>query len=852
LDYGEGLVARSTTPSLAGGEVSSAIGARVDIDKYKSSVKIAENVFVKVHGGLSSRPGFKFVAEVKNSSLSTRIIPFEYNTEQTYILEFGNLYMRVHKDGGQVLDTSSTGTVSAATKANPCVITDTSHGYADGDEIFISGVVGMTELNNRNFLVASKTTHTYQITNLAGTAINSTAYTTLSGSGTSSEVFEIVTPYTTAQLFDVGFVQSADVMTLCHTSHAPRELIRTAHDTWTLSTISFAPEQAAPTSPTAVPRSAASETESYAITAVNLETLEESLVVAITITNANATVDTDVGWAAATGAGSYNIYRKKNGIYGFIGRAEGLTFFDDNIAPDTADTPPAARNPFDATSDYPAVVGYFQQRRIFGRSINNKQRLWFSQTANHYNMSVSSPAKDDDAITGTIAALKVNEIRHMIPFEDLVVLTSGGEWRISGVDGVITPSTIQLKPQTYYGSTILPPIVAGDVIIYMQPGQIVRDLAYEFTSDLYKGNDISVLARHMFDFNVMDDWSYAPSPHSLIWVVRDDGDVNTMTYIKEQEVFGWTRQVTQGKFKSIASVRESDDDFTYAVIERTINGATVQYIERQNTHDITDIQDAFYVDAGLSLDTPITITGFTNANPIVVTAPSHGLSNADTIDITGLVVLDTTVTHGFSDDTEIEGLGYTVASKTTHTFQLQLNGANVNGAAFKVYHSGGEVRKAVTSVGGLWHLEGEPVSVLANGYVVSGKTVTNGVISLNATDPASRIHVGLGYLAEIETLRLDAGSVQPSSAGLKKKLTTLTLDVENTMGLWVGPDRTHMRELKFGLPALYGQVLPMVTGLLNTKMSPKWSKEGRVVIQQRDPLPMSILSITPEVLMGAT
>ena len=843
---------RATTPSLAGGEVSPAIGARVDIDKYKSSVKIAENVFVQVHGGLSSRPGFKFVAEVKNSALSTRIIPFEFNTEQTYILEFGNLYMRVHKDGEQVLDSANTGTISAATRANPCVVTDSGHPYLNGEEVYISGVAGMTELNGRNFKVASKTTNTYVLTDLAGTNINSTAYTTLFGSGTSSQVYEIVTPYTTAQLFDVGFVQSADVMTLCHTSHVPKELTRTAHDTWTLTTISFAPEQAAATSPTAVPRTAASTTVDYAITAVNLETLEESLMLEKNITNSNATIDNDVGWSAAAGAGSYNIYRKENGIYGFIGRAEGTTFFDENIDPDTGDTPPKARNPFDATGDYPAVVGYFQQRRIFGSSVNNKQRLWFTQTANHYNLSVSSPTKDDDAITATIASLKVNEIRHMIPFEDMIVLTSGGEWRVSGTDGVITPSTIQLKPQTYYGSTILPPIVAGDVIVYMQPGQIVRDLSYEFTSDIYKGNDISILARHMFDFNTMVDWTYAPSPHSMIWSVRDDGDVNSMTYIKEQEVFGWSRQTTQGKFKSVASVREDDDDFIYAVIERTINGATVQYIERQNTHDITDIQDAFYVDAGLSLDAPITITGFTNANPIVVTAASHGLSDADTVDVTGIQVLDTTVTHGFSSDVEIEGFGYTVANKTTNTFELQLNGANVNGTAFKVYHSGGKVRKSVTSVGGLWHLEGEPVSVLANGYSVTDKTVANGVVSFSEIGPASRIHIGLGFLAEIETLRLDAASVQPSSAGLKKKLTKLTLDVENTMGLWVGPDRLHMRELKFGLPSQWGQVLPMVTGLLNTTMSPKWSKEGRVVIQQIGPFPMTILSITPEVLMGAS
>ena len=920
-------------PSLAGGEVSPAIGARVDIDKYKSSLETCENAFVQVHGGVSNRPGFEFVAEVKDSSASTRIIPFEYNTEQTYILEFGNNYMRVHKDGGQVLVASGeTGTISGVTKASPMVVTANSHPHLDGDDVFVSGVVGMVELNGRTLRVANKAANTYQLTDFDGTAVNSTAFTTYGSGGTSVKTFELTTTYTAAEVFDLKFVQSADVMTLLHPSHAPAELTRTGHDVWTLTDIVFQPEQAFPIGLAAAANTTGSISDTYVVTAVNRDNAEESLratasaksisgataanpcvvtasshgfadgdtihisgVVGmtqlngerfrvasktthtfelqgtdkvdinstaytayssggsafptkVTIANSAATRDNTITWTDVATAESYNIYLEKDGIFGFIGRSEIDSFTDDNIEADLEDTPPRTRNPFVSANDHPSVAGYFQQRRIFANSNNHPQRIFFTQTANHYNLSVSSPAKDDDAITVTIAALKVNEIRHLVPLGDMIVLTSGGEWKVSGIDDVITPGGIQIEPQTYYGATDLPPIVAGDVVIYMQPGQTVRDLGYKFETDAYSGNDISILARHMFDNFTIVDWSFAQAPHSIIWCVRDDGTMAALTYIREQEVYGWSRHTTDGLFKSVASVQEGDNDFLYAVVERTINSRTVKYIERLHEHDIDDLQDAFHVDSGLTLDSPISISAYTKASPLVITATSHGLSDDDVVDITGIKVVDATETMGWSYSTEISGTGYTVANKSTHTFQLKLNGVLVNSTAFATYHSGGQVRKAVTSISGLWHLEGESVVGLANGYVVNGLTVASGKVTL--PNASSRVHIGLDFTAEIKTLRLDAGSLNPSSSARTKKISQIGLQLESTLGLWTGPDVDHMREAKFGLPSQYGQPPSSITGLKELTMSPSWNKNGQIVIQQRDPLPMTILSITPDIIVG--
>jgi len=638
-------------------------------------------------------------------------------------------------------------------------------------------------------------------------------------------------------------------MTIVHPGYAPRDLTRTDHDAWSLSVISFAPSQAAPTG-VSVSASGGSTTFTYAVTAVNEETLEESLPATGSSSTSKASAwDNTVTWTAAAGAGTYNIYREKNGIYGFVGRAEGTSFNDDNIDPDGTDTPPKARNPFNAAGDYPSAVTYHQQRRVFGNTDNATQKFFMSQTGNISNMSFSSPQKDDDAITVTIASRQVNEIRHFVSLSDLVILTSGGEWLVEGIDGVITPSGIQVKPQSYYGSTNLLPIVAGDIVIYMQPGQTVRDLGYKYESDSYTGNDLSVLARHLFDYNSVSDWSFAQAPHNLIWCVRDDGICIALTYSREQNVFGWSRHITQGDFKSVASIREGDDDFSYFIVERTVNGSTMKYVERMQTRDFTDIQDSFFVDSGLTLDNPISISGFTNANPVVVTtATAHGLSNGDTVDISGIKVADSSTTRGWVYDTELEGSGYTVANVTSTTFELQNNGSDIDGTAFKTYHSGGSVREAVTLVSGLWHLEGQSVVALGNGYVERDLTVTNGGVTLQ--NKASRVHVGLSYTSEMQTLRIDGGKVIDTIQGRNKKISRLTLRFERSLGGWYGPDRDHMREIKYGLPAQYGQYPSWITGDKDLSMSPSWNKDGQIVIQQRDPLPMTLLAVIPDVIPG--
>ena len=230
-------MARSA-PSLStftAGEISPRLEGRITLEKYKAGLSDLTNMVVQPHGGVTRRPGTQYLGTVKDSSVKTRLIPFQFKTTDTYILVFGDQVMRVYRNGSQVLKGSAQN-ITAVTKANPGVVTISSHGYSNGDEIFLDNVVGMTELNGRNYKVANVTTNTFTLQDLFGNNINTTNFTTYASAGAVDEIFEVATPYAAADIFNLRFAQSADIMYFVHPSYAIRTLSRTNHNAWTFAT----------------------------------------------------------------------------------------------------------------------------------------------------------------------------------------------------------------------------------------------------------------------------------------------------------------------------------------------------------------------------------------------------------------------------------------------------------------------------------------------------------------------------------------------------------------------------------------------------------------------------------------
>src|SRR6516162_8970983 len=353
--------------SFASGEWAPKLRSRVDIQKYRAGAALLRNFYVDYSGGgASTRPGTRFINQAFQSAFPVRLIPFQPSANLSFVLEFGNFYIRFFSNGAPILEPPTT--ISAATNANPGVITDTAHGYANGDWIFITGVVGMVQLNNDYFIVQSVTANTYTLTDLNGNAINTTLFGAYISGGTAQRVYTIMSPYAATDLFPnpitgnqgIKFVQNVTQLIITHQSYPVQILTINSAANWTLTTANFGA-----TISSLVSSVASSSTWSYAytVTAVDVNGQESTAPTPATLinypiqTSPTSPLTFTLTWGGVPGAVSYNVY-KASPIFaasfpatipvGFIANVTG-TVFDDatpGIAPDFSQTPPIGQNPF--------------------------------------------------------------------------------------------------------------------------------------------------------------------------------------------------------------------------------------------------------------------------------------------------------------------------------------------------------------------------------------------------------------------------------------------------------------------------------------------------------------------------
>ena len=219
---------RALLSSFTGGELSPRVHGRVDIKKYASGCREIVNGIVVPHGGIKKRPGSKFILRQRNNTDTVQLVYFQYSTEQSYVLVFGPSYVWFLKDQGII--THSTVNVSGITKANPAVVTAAAHGFSNGDYVLLQSVGGMSEVNNRHFVVANATTNTFELS-----GVNSSAYTTYTSGGTVAEIVTLATTYTQDDIANLQFAQINDVLYIAHQSHPLRKISRSSHTAWTLS-----------------------------------------------------------------------------------------------------------------------------------------------------------------------------------------------------------------------------------------------------------------------------------------------------------------------------------------------------------------------------------------------------------------------------------------------------------------------------------------------------------------------------------------------------------------------------------------------------------------------------------------
>lgn len=307
---------------------------------------------------------------------------------------------------------------------------------------------------------------------------------------------------------------------------------------------------------------------------------------------------------------------------------------------------------------YPQTLCFFQDRLCFGGTKKQPYMVWMSRTGDYGNFSVekaSGTVTDDSAVALAFVSRKQFKILHLIASTDLIVLTAGNEWTVSGSD-TVTPSKAVPKMQTTRGCSTVEPLMIGGRIVFVQGrGSTVRDMAYSYETDSYGGNDLTLLAKHIIENVQIVDSAYKQEPDSTIYFVRSDGTMACLSYIMEQKVYAWSTIETQGKIEAVAAVQEGDEDIIYLVVQREINGVTVRNIEylAKNPAKSNNPDDYIMLDNAIEYSTAEKSSGATEidvaelAGEKVAVIGDGRVYSGLTVSQDGTVTLPAAVQHAF-------------------------------------------------------------------------------------------------------------------------------------------------------------------------------------------------------------
>jgi len=806
--------------NFTAGELTPKLAGQVDFKKYNNGVEILENMTVFPQGGAKRRYGTRFVAEVKDSSKTTRLIPFEFNIEQSYILEFGDQYIRFFKDNGQI--TNATQTITNITQANPAVVTVASHGYSNGDDVWINSVVGMTEVNGRRFRIANVTTNTFELS-----GVDSTGYTAYTSGGTAASVYEIASPFTESMLYDIQFTQSADVMYIVQETLEPRKLSRTGHTSWTMSTVQFinGPYLDDNETSTTFTSSASGVGTGRTLTASSTTGINDGA--GFKSSDVGRSVRMKDGWGVITGFTSTTQVTWE--IKLDIGSAAATTDW--------------ALGAWSDDTGYPRTVSFFEQRLVFGGSTAYPQTIWASESGfyEHFHRGAGDPA---DAFIYTIAANKVNVIRWLSPARDLIVGTAGGEFKVGRPTGEpLQPDNVQITQQTTYGGYNSQPIQIGNAVLFVQrQRKKIREFAYRFEDDAYQAPDMTLLAEHITGTGIVDV-DYAQEPESIYWAVRDDGTLLGLTYQREEDIVAWHRHILGGSYTLTFNGASDVTDYS---ADPNYNGFI-----NITAHGLSTGDSVVYSNGGGT-----SLTGLVNGKTYYVykiDADNLELASSydQAIDRTILQIGDGVgSSHLLKANSQAKSVASISEPSENQVWIIVRRRINGNIVQYVEYLDptlnmdstlSALVNDGTTIISSLDHLEGETVQVLVGDAVYPDQTVTDGKISVTLPSQASfkSIEIGLGYTSRIKTMRVEAGSQAGTAQGRKKRYNEVMVRLYKTVGIKINGDQLPFRTSSTPM----GQNIEEFTGdkrVLNLG----WDRDGQIEILQEQPLPMTVLGIT--------
>lgn len=842
------MITNNATVNFSSGQLAPTVWGRIDRPFYATGVEVMRNFIPLLTGPAFFRPGTTYVNHTRLNRQAF-LIPFQFNDAQAYVLEFTDLKMRVYKDGGVVTETAKN--VTGATQASQVVVTSNSHGFNDGDEVYFLAVGGMTELNGNFYIVSDSAANTFKLKDIDGNYISSSGFGAYTSGGTVARVYEITTPYVEADLFELKYAQTADVMYIVHPMYAPRKLTRTAHASWTLTTYTRTNDK-------------------FIAAAKNITG----------ITQANPGVVTSVAHGYDTGD------RVLIESVGGMTQLNGNSYYAVKITDDTYSLTTLAGVAVNTSSygayttggtskleKYPGAVGFYGGRLFMGGSDGDPDTLFGSRGP---NTTTGAPQYDDftvgtaasDAVVFTITSQNgtADRIRWFSGNPKFMVIgTFGGVYKANGgSDGAaITPTAISVSNIESYGCQDINPVFVGSQTVYVEKGgRTIRSFEFDLLSDTYSAFDKNVLSEDI-TYGGLTQIAFTQGRPDLIWGARGDGRLVSCTFLSREDVAGWAHHPIggDGLVRSVCpEFRPNNFDRLWVVVERTINGHTRRYMEYlTDDPTIPDRSEYYTGDSAADLTKYRNLT-FEEQKKFV------RLDSALALDTTQTTTLSLSAASGDSVTATAGSSIFSAASVGKYIFIKYIDGDETGVAKITAYTSGTQVTVKVlqtfdstsiasggwyllaTTVSGLGHLEGEEVGVLTDGGVHPNKTVTNGQITL---DYAARyVIVGEPYTGFIRTLDLEFGAQAGVAQGRPRNIHKIIMKFRNTLG---GSYGSNVDEL-YGVEQInyrrtnedYTDRPPLIfNGTKELSNFDSWDTAKRVFLLQDQPLPMTVLSLVP-------
>lgn len=829
------------------GELSQDMAGRYDLSVYYNGAEWMENFISTVQGMKRFRSGTRYAWSTRDNQIC-RLVEFEFNTDQAYVLEFTDQKMRIYKDGGIVTDTAQA--ITGITKANPAVVTYSgADNYANGDRVILAGVVGMIEVNNQEFIVANVNAgaNTFELS-----GVDSSSYTAYASGGTVSEIIEVALPYTEGQLFSLDYAQTTDTMYVVHPSHAPRKITRSSHTAWTCSTFDIISNPFGTTKAAAKNITAATQANPCVITS-----------------NSHGFSNGDIVYIDGV-VGMTQLNKKNYTVRGVTANTFQLESVDSTSY--TTYTSGGTAEKFTAFS-YPSVVCFFEQRLLYAASDTYQQRLWGSQGGLPDDFRYGTG--DSDAFQYNVASGKANRIRWMVGTEDFLAIGSAGtEFKASGggQNDAVTPTNVSIKPVSSYGSALLKPIKLDSHIMYIQrDAMTTRSFEFDAIQDGHTSINRNItsnqITRGRYGMpNGLKQLAYQAGNPSINWGVRNDGILTGLTFEPREQVNGWHKHVMGGHYDddrqgkpqviSVATIPQNENaDQVYVAVTRTINNQTVRYVEYfADQPTIPRFLDYFTGDK--DADREFYLQDLWEAQKRL-----HYLDSGITYDgsdyaTEGLILSDNDI-----------GTGITVAASGA-IFDATMVGRQIWGkaggrAVITGYTDPDEITVEVTvgfpsmiiddgewyltanRFGGLQHLIGEDVVALADGGVVEGLQVDEFGFTETANQH-SYVTVGLLYRGIFKSVDLEGGGNNGPSQTKKKSISNLGVKFLDTLGAKFGTDIYKLDRVNFRTTAdKTGRPAPLFSGVKTVDIRDDWSEEKHIYCVQDKPLPCNVQLVMP-------